>query len=243
MLAQSFWSRMGTWFKPASSRHDDGPGGPFHNDGPGGPSHTGGPSHNDGPGGRSHTALAEAVIAPTSILSKRELTLERLQEGYHKVVGLVESIQDHMERQDQRGESMSRAMSALAESMAPVGDTAREQLRVLCEMNAQLGQMPRIADAQREAVVAIGRHMDAAGKTNERMSGTLDGFHRAVTNLGDASNASTAALRQMHADAAAREERMAGVLRDQTRRFTWIASMAIAIAAISAAISAVVLLR
>jgi uncharacterized protein YukE len=193
--------------------------------------------------GRGGSA-ADAVILPTpTVLSKKELTLERLHEGYQKVIGLVESIQVHLDKQDQRGESMTKAMQSLADQMRPVNESANEQLRVLGEMNGRISELPRLAQAQNEVITTIGLHLEATSQTQDRISSTLDGFQRAVTHLGDATNASSTAFRQMHADSSAREERMARVLQDQTRRFTWIASMAITIAVVSAAISAVALLR
>lgn len=258
MQTQSLWTRMGTWFRsPARSRHDLATpalvNSPVVEDRVAVSTRKDGSDDNGrraGDDGRRPSTMsggrgaADAVILPTpAVLSKKELTLERLHEGYQKVIGLVESIQTHLDKQEQRGESMTRAMQTLADRMAPVNESAREQLRVLNDMNARISELPRLAQAQNEVITTIGLHLEATSQTQERISGTLDSFQRAVTHLGDATNASSAAFRQMHADSSAREERMALVLQDQTRRFTWIASMAITIAVVSAAISAVALLR
>jgi hypothetical protein len=183
--------------------------------------------------------------------------MERLEEEYARVVNIVESVQKHLEQQGERAESMAGSLTRLAESLDHMPETSKTQLELLSTMNHQMGvdgacvkrveenlsQLPRLADAQRETMVSIGRQLDLSRQTNDRVATTLDGFQQAVTLLGEATGASAKALQDMRSDASSREERVATILQEQTRRFTIFAAVAVGLLLVAGVIGVIALIR
>jgi len=187
----------------------------------------------------------------------RASSLEKLETEYSRVVGLVESVQTHLIRQGERTESMTGALSQLAESLAHLPEASKTQLGLLSsisdqlhaannharQMEQSLSQLPHIADAQREAMVSIGRQMDVARQSSERVATTLEAFRNALGQLGTATSESVKVLQDMRTDASAREERLASIFRVQTQRLTLFAWSALVLAGVAALTGIVALLR
>jgi hypothetical protein len=106
-----------------------------------------------------------------------------------------------------------------------------------------LSQFPRLADAQRETMVSIGRQLDLSRQTGDRVGTTLEGFQQAVTLLGEATGASAKALQEMRRNSLEREERVATILQEQTRRLTLFSVAALSASIVAAVIGIIALLR
>jgi len=246
----TLWSRVGRWLRTSArpGRHD-----PYAPIGPNAPGDDGGVKPM-GPGVLSSEA---PVTTPKFRLARTTSNVERLEEEYAKVVKLVESVQNHLELQGERSESMTRSLSRLAESLDHLPEASKTQLELLSTMSQQmsvdgacvkrveenLSQLPRLADAQRETMVSIGRQLDLSRQTNDRVATTLEGFQQAVTLLGEATGTSAKALQDMRWDASAREERVATILQKQTRRFTYFAAAAVGLSVVAAVIGLIALIR
>ena len=247
----TLWSRVGQWLRTTAR--------------PGGHDHyppLRAPAGADGDPLAAHTVPGTSSAEPAVSGSKFRLAraasnVERLEEEYAKVVRLVESVQNHLETQGERSESMARSLNRLAESLDHLPETSKTQLELLSTMNHQMGvdgacvkrveenlsQLPRLADAQRETMVSIGRNLDLSRQSNDRVAATLEGFQQAVTLLGEATGASAKAMQDMRWDASAREERVATILQEQTRRLTIFAAAAIGASILAAGIGIIALLR
>ncbi len=180
----------------------------------------------------------------------------RLEEEYARVVNLVENIQRHLASQAEYTEKMARSLERLTENLGHVPETANKQLDTLVAINSvlageaastrrieeNLSQLPRLADAQRETMVSIDRHLDSATQTNSRVVETLEGVDQSVGKLGEATDTSTKTIEKMRWDAAARDELVATLLQEQTRRLTMFAWSAIALASVAVVAGIVALL-
>lgn len=198
-----------------------------------------------------------SVPGPKFRLARTGSAMERLEEEYARVIKIVESVQKHLEHQSERGESMAGSLNRLAESLEHLPETSKAQVELLSAMNHQMGvdgasvkrveenlsQLPRLADAQRETMVSIGRQLDLSRQTGDRVGTTLEGFQQAVTLLGEATGASAKALQEMRSHASEREERVATILQEQTRRLTFFAVAALGASIVAAVIGIIALLR
>ncbi len=187
--------------------------------------------------------------------AKLGTSLERLEEDHSRVVGLVESVQNHLEQQGARSKEAADALGRLAESLAHLPDASKMQLAIVSRISEQmasdaligkrleesLSQLPAIADAQRETMVTIGRRLDASREVTERVVATLDGVNDSVVRVGEAAAATARALEKVRWDAAARDEQLAHVLREQTRRLTMCTAAALVLAFTAAAIALIAL--
>jgi len=194
---------------------------------------------------------------PKFRLSRTASAIDRLEEEYARVIKIVESVEKHLELQSERGESMADALNRLAVSMEHMPEASKAQVELLSTIHHQmdvdsasdkrvdenLSQLPRLADAQRETMVSIGRQLDLSRQTGDRVGTTLDGFQQAVTLLGESTGASAKALQEMRLNASEREERVATLLHQQTRRLTFFAFAAVGASIVAGVIGLIALLR
>ena len=251
MERATLWARVGQWLRPSPRPGDpdrfpptDPPLGPI---GGGGMASTDTgiiPSDGSSPG-------------PKFRLARTASAVERLEEEYARVIKIVESVQRHLEIQSERGESTAGSLDRLAESLEHLPETSKAQVELLSTMNHQMGvdgacvkrveenlsQFPRLADAQRETMVSIGRQLDLSRQTGDRVGTTLEGFQQAVTLLSESTDASAKALQEIRRNASEREERVATILQEQTRRLTFFAAAAVGASIVAAVIGIIALLR
>lgn len=253
MEKQTFWSRVGHWFKrsprPVGYGPENAPAGALE------------PTSGVDGDIRSAPDAASATEARGSLsrfrFSRSGPNLERLDEEYARVVNLMESIQTHLAAQAERSDIMARSLDRLAEGLAQVPDASRKHLELLSTMSEAVAagaasakrveesliQLPQLADAQRETMVSIGRQLDLSRQTSGRVADTMDQSREAITKLSEATGASTKTLQEMHQEAGVRDERAAFLLQEQTKRLVMFAWSAIGLAVVVAVVGLIALFR
>lgn len=191
----------------------------------------------------SGAALGVTSLWRPTRRERSELALQKLQEGYEKVVGVVESIQGHLDKQETKTQQLVEAMNALASHVGHLPGETRRQTEALQQMAAMMRDGSERARRVDDHLTKLPQLVEGRRATEARVAETLDGLAGSVTLLGRASEASTAAVQRWHADAAARDEKLAQLFTEQTRRFTIVFSMAITLAVVAAVIGVVALLR
>lgn len=93
-----------------------------------------------------------------------------------------------------------------------------------------LGQIPRVADAQRETMVSVSRQLDTLQETSKQERETMSGLVKALDGLTQSNAALTDMLRSMQAESRAREERFVGVVERESRRLQTLAWIVIGVA-------------
>ena len=209
------------------------------------------------PASAAGTDQDPASFGTKSRRRQRHLALERLEAGYLQVVGLIESIQAHLQTQDRRSQEIAGALGRLAETTHRLPGIANSQTQQLEAIASQLeagndrarrweqtlSELPRLAEGQREALGAIGRQLDAGRQTEGQMVQTLDGLRTALDSWSASSSASTQTLQQLQEAAARREERLETALATQNKCFGWFLALAAVLALAALGISLVILLR
>lgn len=246
-----FWSRVGHWFRTPAR------------DAAGGTAAESELLSSSEPMSDFHEPMSAPPITESTRLgsrlrfSSREAAIERLEEGYQKVVNLVESIQRHLAVQEERSAIVAQSLARLADSLERTPEWSAEQRRLLegiarsadgqtgalQRIEGSLVQLPALADAQRESVTSISRQLDATRQTHERVSAAVDGFRTAATAVGESCQASAAEMRQMQEAARQGEARVAAMFQEQSRRFTVFAMVVGAVGVVSAIIGLVAMLR
>jgi len=253
MPQQRIWSRIGHWLKSGNrtGAQEEGSQSPRVLD-----SQAEGLTEPDF-GLDSASSLEEAIV-PSTVSRKpdKEQMLERLEDGYARVTNLVESIQTHMETQDQHCAEMAQGLAALAGSLQQLPGATQAQIEALQRVEAQLegqalrgrkleenlAQWPRVADAQRETLAAVGRELELNREAGSETRATLEGLEEAVQALSSATELSTATMRRLQDDAAEREQQLAQVLQERTTRLTWFVAGVTALAAVALVIALAALL-
>lgn len=243
MERTKLWTKVGNWFKPDSGRDRE----------------SAGNSRISGspiPGQQS----SEISRSEGSSLFRRSRTnpqLERLEAEYTRVVDLIGSVQTHLGEQRERADRMAGSLDSLAESLTHFPDASRAQLDALAAIKDQLAsdgaglhrleesiaQLPQIADAQRETMVTIARHLEESRETTAKVVGTLDGFRESMAQVGEATSATGRAIEKIRWDHAARDERLTAILQQQAKRLSTFATAAFVLAAVATVAVVVALFR
>lgn len=244
----SVWSRMGKWIKSAGR--------------PGESEFMPGAIDSDGllKPQLSADADPDAAAGSTNPLvtrKRREQAVDRLEQGFQEVVGMVDAIRAHLDSQEGRTREIADSLSRLAETMARVPETAAatgESLAAIADQihaandraerwEDTLGRLPELADAQRETLESLSRQMSGSREHEERLAATMDGFRQAVTSLDSSSSASAEMLKGLRTEATARDVQLGDLMREQARRLTLLLGAALVLAAIGVTIGLVALLR
>ncbi|NOS99295.1 MAG: hypothetical protein HOP29_01555 [Phycisphaerales bacterium] len=230
-----FWTRMGHWFKPGDSGdrlndHD------FDTDGDGLIKPV---SDQHGGNGSTGGALLRRPAQMTS--------LQRLEEGYHKLSGLVDSIHRHLEVRDERTRQVADSLIQLSATVGRMTEVARvqqEQLASIARLletsdgrqarwEQAIAQIPNLVDAQRDNLQSVSAHLGAVQSTHERVAASLTGFGESVGVMRQTLVQSADVMARAQCEAAVREERMTGLFARQGRWFTGvIAAVAVLAAAV-----------
>ncbi len=243
MERSKLWSRVGGWFKPST-----------RSGGYGDVSPDSAMLDSGSDLGEDHVEDAATRLSRMRLV-KPAGNVERLEEEYARVVSLIESVQKHLEEQGPRSELIATSLERLADSLSHLPEASKTQLELLSTISRQMGedgacakrieealsQLPQLADTQRETMVSIGRQLDSSRETTERVASTLDGFQQEITQLGNTTGETARALEKIRWDASARDERLATVLQQQTKRLTAFAAAATALAVVAAAAAVVAL--
>lgn len=233
MERTGFWTRMGQWFKSISAGEG------FSDD-------------NTAVGNGANGSHDPAGSAITRVRNPRA-NLERLEQEYGRVVKLIESVQKHLEEHGDRSERIAAALDKLAGTLSHVPDASRTQIDLLAKIGEKLSadaatsrnleqslsQLPRLADAQRETMVAIGRQLEASRESSERVATMLDGFHKGLAQVAESASATGRALEKTRWDSSTRDERLAAILQEQSKRLTTFAVAAISLASVAALASVI----
>jgi len=248
---EKFWKRVGGWFKSTKTDNYD----------ESYISHSTMGTYDAEPVDASDTMIPSTTetASPSmkSRLSRSSAGMERLEQEYNRVVGLVESIQEHLGQSAERTQAMTNSIDRLAAKLEHLPETSRSQLEVLESLREEVAaeaqrainveqavsQLPRLADAQREAMVSISHRMEESKVTDEKLSETLSGVRQSLEQVGQATQTSASTISMMRNEELERQDKIAKLLQQQTDRITWIASAALALAAIAMILGLISLFR
>jgi chromosome segregation ATPase len=209
---------MAEWMRPSSREPHDDIGVPF--------------------GGADAATATEAPVAERGGWLRRrpDEQVAALQAGQARVLDLIDSLQAHQRRQDTRAEEISRSLGEVARTLGSVEQSGRDQVerltRIADELRAgqerwgqaasAIAELPRYAEAQQASLAAVAQQMDGLASRDGRMSDALDSLRQAVTALGDATTASSVAIKSLQMSALENQERVAELVQTQNRRFIWL---------------------
>ncbi len=178
---------------------------------------------------------------------RREAGTADLQEGYRRVTALIEDMQRHMALQGERSERICASLEQLARSLADLPELSRQQACTLAaiadqmqtvasrgeQMVAALNEMPRAARLQAEALSGINRQLGIASEQEAVSRQTLEKLSTAIGALSDFNAAQAEAMKQMAARTDEQNRRFNQLLARQSRRFTMLFAVTVALAVLA----------
>lgn len=210
---------------------------------------------NSTPPGTEQEKSPLTQTAPLNFRSGSSSAAEQLQNASQRLVDLVDSIQRHQTAQDQRASEIADSLMRMAETLSDIREKNTDQIDTLARVADQLtasneraarweeriADLPDIVASQRDAVLTVARQMEGAGERDEQFLKSLSSFEDAVGSLGDATTASSVAIKNLQLSTLESDERIATLLKEQNKRFMMLFGVTILL--VLAAVSAPYLLN
>ncbi len=164
-----------------------------------------------------------------------------------RLAELVVSIKEHLEAQVQGADVLVGALDRLADGLERLPDAAKNELEVLerigrdvagtvgtlKRLESSVSQTPKLADAQREAVVTLTNELGRFRETDEKIAGVLEGVQGVMVELRDGIGRSAGAMREFRTEMAERHDTLAQLVEQQSRRFVGLATGAIILGSVA----------
>jgi len=247
MTLKEFWADTGRWLRA----HKPSIGGAHQPeiDDDGLISHGGDTTAVDGSvpaGDRGNNVIVRAV-PPVD----RHESLEKLQEGFEKLVEQLKGINEHLSRQATQHEDLMgriRQLPELLESFPSVVENQKriteqllEQLKGAAAKNEQfidaVEKIPTETAKQTDALVNIDHQLAAAADIDVQMTESFNNFNQSLDKLNQSTVSQTDGIIQMSKTFAASDRYLKYIISRQNKRFMWIF-----IAAVSVCVAAILIL-
>ena len=174
---------------------------------------------------------------------KKQESLEKLQEGFNKLVDQLQGINEHLNRQvTQHQELMSRleqlpelleSFPAVAENQKQIVEQLLEQLRATGAKSQQfmdaVQKIPTETAKQTDALVNIDHQLAAAADTDVQMAESFNKFNVTLDKLNQSSVGQTDSIMQMSKTFAASDRYLKYIISRQNKRFMWVFVIALGV--------------
>ena len=178
---------------------------------------------------------------------KKQESLEKLQEGFNKLIGQLQGINEHLNRQvTQHEDLMSRLeqlpkllenFPAVAENQRQVIEQLLEQLKASAAKSQQfvdaVGKIPTETAKQTDALVDIDHQLAAAADTDVQMAESFNKFNETLDKLNQSTLGQTDGIMQMSKTFATSDRYLKYIISRQNKRFLWIFVTAISVCALA----------
>ncbi len=196
--------------------------------------------------GAGASAMVRAV-PPTD----RQESLEKLQQGFERLIEQLQGINEHLNRQaSQHEELMGRieqlpqlleSFPSVVESQKQITEQLIEQLRGAAAKNERfvdaVEKLPLETAKQTDALVNINHQLGAAADIDVQMTESFNNFNQALDKLNESTVGHTDGVIQMSKTFAASDRYLKYIMAKQSRRFMWVF-----IAAVSVCLACILLL-
>jgi chromosome segregation ATPase len=174
------------------------------------------------------------IVKAVPPLDKHE-SLEKLHQGFNKLVEQLQDINEHLGRQVTQHENLMSRMEqlpSLLESFPSVVENQKriteqliEQLRAAAAKNQQfldaVEKIPNETAKQTDALVDIDHQLAAAADTDVQMAESFNKFNQSLDKLDQSSLAQTDSIMQMSRTFATSDRYLKYIVSRQNKRFMW----------------------
>ncbi len=187
----------------------------------------------------------------------RQQALERLQAGYDRMVGLCQTIDEHLKSQQEQGHHAGECLGRLSESIDRVPDLL-DQLgqrldRIADQTSKAFAGTERLSDAieqlvpaqrsQNDLLSCVHRQLGESAHTNAQLSDVLVELKNAMQGMSRSEADRIRVIERMAETLASRDREFTEVIQQQNKAFKWAWAGSLSAAAAAIAIALVALLR
>ncbi len=198
--------------------------------------------------------LVKAVPPP-----EKQETLDKLQDGFNELIGQLQDINEHLNRQVAQHEKLTGRMEQLpkllesfpsvVEGQRQITERLLEQLKAAGAKNQQfvdaVEKIPAETAKQTDALVDIDHQLAAAADSDVQRAESFNKFHQTLDNLNQSSQAHTDSIMQMSRTFSTSDRYLKYIVSRQNKRFVWvfITAMAVCVAVILILVGIIFYLR
>jgi len=173
----------------------------------------------------------------------RTQSLEKMQEGLNQLVGQLQGINEHLNRQVSQHEELMQRIEKLPEWLASFPTIVEGQKQIteqlLEQVKAASAKQERFIDAvekmptetakQTDALVGIDHQLAAAADTDVQMTESFNKFNETLERLNQSTEGQTDGILQMSKTFATSDRYLKYIISRQNKRFLWIFVSAISV--------------
>jgi len=175
--------------------------------------------------------------------AERQESLQKLQEGFDRLIERLGEINEHLSRQAAQHEDlmgrieqlpeMLESFPAVVENQKKLTEQLLEQLKASAVKNEQfldaVEKIPNETAKQTDALVNINHQLSAAADIDVQMTESLNNFNESLDKLNQSTVNQTDGIIQMSKTFAASDRYLKYIISKQNKRFMWIFISAISI--------------
>ncbi len=249
MALKEFWSQTGRWMRthnplaPVAHRPEIGDDGLISQNEDSTERAVDGSTRAEAPGNEIAVRAAPQV--------DRHESIEKLQQGFDKLVDQLQGINEHLSRQASQHEDLMgrieqlpqllESFPAVVENQKHITEELLEQLRNAAAKNEQfidaVDKIPTETAKQTDALVNIDHQLGAAADVDVQRTESFNKFNDSLDKLNQSTISQTDGIIQMSKTFAASDRYLKYIISRQNKRFMWIF-----IAAISVCVAAILIL-
>ena len=241
MTLKEFWADTGRWLRAHKPSIGAGNQPEINDDGL--ISQNDGSAEHPGDGAIPAGARGNNVVVRTVPPAERQESLQKLQEGFDKLVDQLQGINEHLSRQATQHENLMgrieqlpellESFPAVVENQKRITEQLLEQLKASAAKNEQFNdaveKIPTETAKQTDALVNIDHQLSAAADIDVQMTESLNNFNESLDKLNQSTIGQTDGIIQMSKTFAASDRYLKYIISRQNKRFMWIFITAISV--------------
>ena len=189
-------------------------------------------------------ASSQVIVKPVPAQqTDKTLSVEKLQDGFNKLVYELQDINAHLDHRITQHEDIVNRLDkmpkllesfpAVIEHQRQMAEQLMEQLKVMSIKNQQfvdaVERIPRETAKQTDALVDIDHQLAASADTDAQMAESFNKFNEVLLKLGQSTAGQAESINQMNRTFATSDRYLKYLIARQNKRFTWIFGIAIGI--------------
>jgi len=181
-------------------------------------------------------AQSSQVVVKTIQPKEKRESLEKLHEGFNKLIEQLRGINEHLNRQAAQNEDlMSRieqlpklleSFPAIVENQKRITEQLLEQLKAAAAKDQQfmdtVEKIPTETAKQTDALVDIDHQLAAVADTDVQMAENFNKFNETLDRLNRSTAGQTDSIMQMSKTFATSDRYLKYILSRQNKRFIWV---------------------
>lgn len=238
MSRVSIWKRVGGWLHGSQE-----------------PLRHGTVEHVDADGMLVDPDLDDQATALASRPGRKDRQMQAMEEGFSRLVDVLESINDNVVLQRQQSAEMKDHLQVLSESMralpatdqqAPIKELTEElrsQATRQQEVADVVSRLPDLTQIQLERLAEINRQLETSADADMRIAESFNKLDAAVQDVSGYSSEQADALRDLGSTTQQSNSRLMDMLHRQSRRMFWVVvvTLVLCLLALGAAVAALLL--